>query len=86
MQTNITQTGNLSNTKQETKGNSIFQKKNLDRAAKVGSSFLNAGMYMAEGRNFKSDRYDRNNRTNNYMKNKQELNNTAKMEMDKHEN
>lgn len=86
MQTNIVQTGNSPNIKQEGKGNSIFQKKNFDRAAKVGSSFLNAGMYMAEGRNFKSDRYDRNNQTNTNKRNKQELSNTAKMEMDKYEN
>ena len=86
MQTNIVQTGNSPNIKQEGKGNSIFQKKNFDRAAKVGSSFLNAGMYMAEGRNFKSDRYDRNNQTNTNKRKKQELSNTAKMEMDKYEN
>lgn len=86
MQTNIVQTGNSPNIKQEGKGNSIFQKKNFDRAAKVGSSFLNAGMYMAEGRNFKSDRYDRNNQINTNKRNKQELSNTAKMEMDKYEN
>lgn len=86
MQTNIAQTGNSSNIKQETKGNSIFQKKNFDRAAKAGSSFLNAGMYMAEGRSFKSDRYDRYNQANTNKRNKQELSNTAKMEMDKYEN
>lgn len=86
MQSNITQTSNTENIEQEGKGNSLFQKKNFDRAAKVGSSFLNAGMYMAEGRNFKTDRYDRNNHTNSTKKNKQELNNTTKMEIDKYEN
>lgn len=69
--------------KAEGKNNSIFQKKNFDRAAKVGSSFMNAGMYMAEGRNFRSDRYNKNN-ANSKRKN-QDLNSTASMEMKKDE-
>lgn len=70
-----------SENKNETKNNSIFQKKNFERAAKVGSSFMNAGMYMAEGRNFRSDRYNKNNTNDIKNKRKRDLNSTASMEM-----
>lgn len=62
--------------------NSIFQKKNFARAAKVGSAFMNAGMYAAEGKNFSKNRYNKNNQEEIRRKKSQDLNGTAKLEMD----
>ena len=62
----------------------------LGIATKAGATFLNTGMYIAEGRNFKNNRYDarresRNNinhtRKEDYKK-QEEMNSISKMEMD----
>lgn len=73
----------LLNGKQIGKNNTIFQKKNLERVAKVGSTFMNTGMYMAEGNNFRSNRFNKNSQDDTKKRKVQELNNTAKMENDK---
>ncbi len=61
----------------------------LGMVAKAGGTFFNTGMYIAEGRNFKNNRYDarRENRNNvnhtreDYKK-KEEIDSISKMEMD----
>ncbi len=48
------------------------------KAAKAGKAFMNTGMYMAEGRNFNTDRrYNKNNRNRYDSKRKKDIANTT---------
>lgn len=65
----------------------------LEMAAKAGGAFFNAGMYLAEGRNFRNSNLNRriqnrnninNTRKDDYRK-KEEIDNITKIEMDNHD-
>ena len=74
-----------SNNIEKKETNNIFQKTNFEKATKFGSAFLNTGMFMAEGRNFKNDKFNKNNINDNIKRNRQDINTTTKMEMDKYD-
>lgn len=80
----------ISNSDKNNMSNEKNKTSPLGMAAKAGGAFLNTGMYIAEGRNFKNNRYDtrRQNRNNinhtrkeDYKK-REEMNSISKMEMD----
>lgn len=88
VETNLVSANDVSkvlNGKQEGKINKEFPKKNFDKATKFGSAFMNTGMYMAEGRNFKNEKYNKNKKYDSNKRKSQELSSTAKLEIDKYE-
>lgn len=76
----VDQNNKKDNTKPINERNEPFRKK----AAKAGKAFMNTGMYMAEGRNFNTDRrYNKNNRGRYDNKRKKDIaNTTTHIEMD----
>lgn len=56
--------------------NDKYKPSSVEKIAKAGGAFLNAGMYMAEGRNF-------SNNYNNRKYNRKNINNTRKSDIDK---
>lgn len=70
----VDQNNKKDNTKPINERNEPFRKK----AAKAGKAFMNTGMYMAEGRNFNTDRrYNKNNRNRYDSKRKKDIANTT---------
>lgn len=70
----VDQNNKKDNTKPINERNEPFRKK----AAKAGKAFMNTGMYMAEGRNFNTDRrYNKNNRSRYDNKRKKDIANTT---------
>ena len=76
----VDQNNKKDNTKPINERSDPFRKK----AAKAGKAFMNTGMYMAEGRNFNTDRrYNKNNRNRYDSKRKKDIaNTTTHIEMD----
>lgn len=76
----VDQNNKKDNTKPINERSEPFRKK----AAKAGKAFMNTGMYMAEGRNFNTDRrYNKNNRSRYDNKRKKDIaNTTTHIEMD----
>lgn len=70
----VDQNNKKDNTKPINERSEPFRKK----AAKAGKAFMNTGMYMAEGRNFNTDRrYNKNNRNRYDSKRKKDIANTT---------
>ena len=70
----VDQNNKKDNTKPINERSEPFRKK----AAKAGKAFMNTGMYMAEGRNFNTDRrYNKNNRSRYDNKRKKDIANTT---------
>ena len=70
----VDQNNKKNNTKPINERSEPFRKK----ATKAGKAFLNTGMYMAEGRNFNTDRrYNKNNRSRYDNKRKKDIANTT---------
>ena len=70
----VDQNNKKDNTKPINERSEPFRKK----AAKAGKAFMNTGMYMAEGRNFNTDRrYNKNNRSRYENKRKKDIANTT---------
>ncbi len=76
----VDQNNKKNNTKPINERSEPFRKK----ATKAGKAFMNTGMYMAEGRNFNTDRrYNKNNRIRYDNKRKKDIaNTTTHIEMD----
>ena len=70
----VDQNNKKDNTKPINERSEPFRKK----AVKAGKAFMNTGMYMAEGRNFNTDRrYNKNNRSRYENKRKKDIANTT---------
>ncbi len=70
----VDQNNKKNNSKPINERSEPFRKK----ATKVGKAFMNTGMYMAEGRNFNTDRrYNKNNRSRYDNKRKKDIANTT---------
>ena len=70
----VDQNNKKDNTKPINERSEPFRKK----ATKAGKAFMNTGMYMAEGRNFNTDRrYNKNNRSRYDNKRKKDIANTT---------
>ena len=70
----VDQNNKKNNSKPINERSEPFRKK----ATKVGKAFMNTGMYMAEGRNFNTDRrYNKNNRSRYENKRKKDIANTT---------
>lgn len=70
----VDQNNKKNNTKPINERSEPFRKK----ATKAGKAFMNTGMYMAEGRNFNTDRrYNKNNRSRYANKRKKDIANTT---------
>ena len=86
-QTNITnkteQTQNTTMAGKENKQEMPNQASGFKKAFNVGKEFMNLGMYMAEGRNFKTNE---NNMNNKRMYNRPNINNTRKEDIEESTN
>lgn len=87
-QTNITnnQTDKMQNTEipeKENKQEIPTSTNGFKKAFNVGKEFMNLGIYMAEGRNFKTNE---NNTTNKRMYNRPNINNTRKEDIEENTN
>lgn len=102
IQTKPVNTNNIENNKDSKFSNEMnkrnimndkYKPSSVEKIVKAGGAFLNAGMYMAEGRNFSNNynnrRYNRgniNNTRKSDIKKTQEENTTTNLEMDKFDN